>query len=318
MGKIFWIGCGVVLVGSIGLFAWTEYGPRKKVKKLEKQVDDRRTTLHKLGDRRRGLKNIKNPHYIKEVTGYKEKLAGYETSLKDLMRARDIDLSDEAFPPPPPPRNSVAGFRLWLMDRYSKRNALLREKKIMFPEGAKIDDVVDWETIGTDEIPRVLRRYVISREVFKALAGAEAEVTYRYLDDKKKPVENKVTERVVELEALVLGVTKGGPAKGLAKEAAGRFTERRFTVRFVAHFNVALDVVRLLEASDKALFIAREIGINRHEKAPLRDVAPEMMKSVEPYLNTMEKEAPVKVTLEVGLLDYPDVRPASKGAGGGP
>jgi len=308
-------------VGSICLFAWTEYGPRKEVEGLDQQVGNLRKRLQDLGNPRKGLKEIKNPHFINEVTEYKEKLAGHEKSLKDLMGARDIDLSDKAFPPPPPPRNSVAGFRLWLMDRYSKRNALLREKKIIFTEGAKVDDVVDWETIGTDEIPRVLLRYVISREVFGALADAEAEVTYRYLDDKKKPVENKVTERVVELEELDLGVvssSRRGAARDAATEAEDKFTERSFTVRFVAHFNVALDVVRRLEASDKALFVAREIGIKRHEKALLGDVAEEMRKIVEPYLNTMEREAPVKVTLLVGLLDYPDVRPGSKGAGGGP
>ena len=321
MGKVFWIVCGLVLVGSIVLYVWTESVPRTRVKTLDQDVGNLRKRLLDLGNPRKGLKKIKNPHYIREVTEYKEKLAGHEKSLKDLMSARDIDLSDKAFPPPPPPRTSVAGFRLWLMDRYNKRNALLREKKIIFPEGARVDDVVDWETIGTDEIPRALRRYVISREVFGALAGAEAEVTYRYLDDNKKPIENTVTEKVVELEELNLGVvskSKGGPAKGTAKGAGGRFKERSFTVRFVAHYNVALDVMRRLEASKRALFVAREISVKRHEKALLVNVVEEMRKSVEPYLNTMAREAPVKVTLQVGLLDYPDVRPGSKGAGGGP
>lgn len=320
MGKVFWIACGIVLAGAIGLYAWTESVPRDEVRDLGQQVKARKKKLHGLAGKK--LKEIKNPHFINEITECKEKLAGQEKLLKDLMRARDMDLSDEAFGGPVP-RTSVAGFRLWLMDKYSKRNALLREKKIIFPDdGSKVDDVVDWETIGTDEIPRVLREYVISEEVFRALADAEAKVTYRYPEGKtEKLAETVVIEKVVELERLDLGVVRSGGRRRAApssEEARDRFTERSFALDFAAHFNVVLDVMRRLEGSKRALFVVREISIKRHEKARFVDVMEEMRKSVEPYLNTMTREAPVRVALQVGLLDYPDVRPEGKGAGGGP
>ncbi len=307
MGRIFWIACAAVLVGAIGLWAVGTRSIQDEVKALDVEVKalDKKLVIYK-----EGKKEVITSRHITVMKTYMKKLGEEDTALRARMGERDIDLSDSAFKPSPPPRHSVAEFRLWMTKKYNERNGILHDKEIKPPRSpTDVGDVTDWEGVKLEDVPRILRDYAVSEAVFLALAAAEAPITFRY-KVKGKPEENTVTERVIELNEIVMGGGGAGHAGGRGAKKV-TFDEIGFTVNFRAHLNVAIEVIRNIESSKRGLFVVRSVSVKRLSPQEIRPPTggdPALRRERERFANTSEREAPVAVVLCAGLLDYPDAQ----------
>ena len=321
MGRLFWIVCGVLLIGAIGLWGGGTLNVRGEVVKLRSDVEKNTLELHrKQGLARKG--KLVNPTDIEEQKRFGVKLGEEEKALLGLMREQDMDLSDEAFKPKSPPRDSTAYFREWLTAKYEERNRILNERGIIFPQKDpdEVGDVVRWEEVRKEHIPAILRRYVISVEVFRALAEAKGDVKYmkeeKTKGGDKKLVESVKEARMVELASLrfiarvASGRRRGPGGRAPAAEAKALVRKHSFAVSFIAHYSVTLDFIRRLEKSNKGLFIVRSVRMQRLKDAGRSRRVASGMQPGQRYANTREHEAPVEVALRVELMEFPTARKA--------
>ena len=156
-----------------------------------------------------------------------------------------------------------------------------------------------WEDVREKDIPRILREYAISREVFRALAEASGKVAY---PGQGGPKEKEEEEKVITLRSLKFGEDRGarrvraGPRETKSPKL---LKEHGFTMSLAAHYSAVLDVIRRLEESKRGLFIVREARIERLTRAVPNDPR---------YANTSGHEAPVEVELKVVLIEFPKLR----------
>jgi len=314
MGKLFWIGSGVGLVAAVGLWGAVTRGIGEDVADLHKSVGARRDELHQwatpgLGKTQR-FDDIVNQSFINAENAYKGGLTAATAKLHEQMRARNMSIAPTVWTPPPP-MHEVSNFRRWLAEEYAARNAKLGAAGVAMPkELVSLGEVADWDNVEKDDLPRILRQYRVSCEVFDALAKASAKVHYyaKVKDDKGTmvPHESKEhqTRKVVEIENLsfedkgVSGRPGGRRAKPVA--AKGKFKEHKFTVRFNAHHGAALDFVRRLEESKVGLFVIRTVEFGRVDRLTVQGPDEEAT----PYDNKIYHEAPAVVEVAASLIEF--------------
>jgi hypothetical protein len=301
MSKVFWAACGLVFVAAIALWAAGTRAIRAEIDDLRKQQEREKRKLRELAG---GKKKIVNRGFIEESRTYKQKLAEEKEALRATMRERNMDLSDEAFQElfgGAPPRTSVAEFRTWLEDRYHDRDKLLVKAAIRFHPGdpRARGDVEDWGAVRIEDFPEILRKFMYSYEIARALADAEAEVVYPPARRGGKPRSEK--RKVVEFRSLSFETESPTGARTAGPISKGPYSEFPVSVTILAHHGVARDFIHRIETTKRGLFVARSFNMRR-AGAPRRRQEEEVD---ERLANTGNREAPVEVEIDMGVLDFP-------------
>ncbi len=222
------------------------------------------------------------------------------------MRARNMSIKPEVWVPPPP-MNEVAGFREWLTLQYSERNRNLRKAGVVVPDNpADLGEILNWDNVELEELPRILRQYRVSCEVFRALKEATRMVRYRakvkITQSSAEIKEGEEEKKVLEIESLYFeeggsagGGRPGRPRAGAAAEKKhALFKEHVFTVKFIAHYGPALDFVRKLEASEVGIFVVRTAELCRIERLDVEGA----------FANAILAEAPVAAEVTASLVEF--------------
>ncbi|MHC5056002.1 MAG: hypothetical protein ACYTKD_14940 [Planctomycetota bacterium] len=313
MGKLFWIGSGVGLLAAVGLWGGMTYQIGLEVEGLHDDVGKRRQQLHDWATKKFG--DIKNQIFIDVENAYKQDLEATETELLKQMRAGNMSIDPKVWEEPPP-MHEVAGFREWLTRKYNERNSKLREADVIVPDDpVGLGEVPNWDDVRKENLPRILREYRVSCEVFKALAEALAKVRYRArVKNKDGKLEVHESEKdddkkVVEIETLRFEeekVVHAGPIKpkpGAAPARPALFREHEFAVKFNAHHGVAIDFIRRLESSKAGVFIVRTVEVGRIDRLDLKRRKPDEG-GPSPYDNEIKIEAPAVVEVTASLLEF--------------
>ncbi len=321
MGKLFWIGSGVGLLAAVGLWGAVTSGISGDVDSLYKKVDARRSELYQWATPGPGPKqrfdDIKNMSHINVEKTYQKGLQDTTAKLHGQMHARNLSLDPKVWEDNPPPMQEVSRFRQWLTVEYNKRNGKLSRAGIALPdETTGLGEVDDWDNVVKEDLPRILRDYRVSCEVFDALAGASAKVHYKAKMMNQSGVmevhESKElqTKKVIEVGSLRFeGTGTGGRPRpprrkpGKKKKSTSQFEEHKFTVRFNAHHGVALDFIRRLEESKEGLFVVQTVDVGRVDRL---DIGRRSDDGPDPYGNEILLEAPAVVEVTGSLIEFPE------------
>jgi len=305
MGKAFWAACVLGVAAAIGVWGYGAFSVRAQVNVEANKVKGQQRELRNWASKK---DEIVNKRFIDAASRRKEALAEEEKALIDLMRSREVKIDAAAFGGKEPPRD-LAEFREWMRRQYEERDKILVAAGIAFPEDRGMRGDVDrWDEIRVADFPGVLRDFVASREIYKALAEAKAKVRYTIRHTEKGVTRTETAEEERKVDAL-RSLRFGAEAvrdkeSGPALPAGVPCSERPVSLVFLAHYNVALDVMRRLEASEKCLFVVRSVRISReadYEKIP------EALR--ERFLDTVVHEPPAVVELGLALVEFPALRP---------
>jgi hypothetical protein len=301
MSRLFWIACGVVLAGSLGLWGGGTLAVRSEVGSLRQDLDLRARDLGRLAGP--GFDGIVNKSDIDATEKRLGVLEEEEKRLRDLMRSHNMRLDDEVFGDPPPPRHDMALFRVWLEEKYIRRDEMLQRAGVLIgpKQPGERGDVSNWGLVRRDDVPRILREYVVTSEICRALSEAKAAVPG---EEGKRGVD--------QLRSIRFGSDAGGrfgaePAPAATEGAPYR--EHAVTVSFVAHYNVALEALRLMESSKRGLFVVRLARVKRLQEMGLssRQIAELPSQEKRFYERLKDGEAhdpPVEVELRMGLIEF--------------
>lgn len=298
MGKLFWAVNVVGIVAAIALWGYSTFSIRSEVKAEISKVESRQRELKNWAAKKN---EIVNRNFMRSAEDLKKMLEAEEKSLRELVRSRDIKLEPSAFGGTMPPQD-LAEFREWMRRRYEERDKLLRSAGIYFPEGREIrGDVERWDEIRPSDFPRVLRDFLASCEIYRALAEAKAVVKYTIRHTEKGAVRTETVEEVRKVDAL-RSLRFGTEGKEqvpslLPKDAP--CSERPISLALIAHYNVVLDVMRKLEASEKCLFVVRSARIWREVEL---ERVPEVLR--DRFLDTAAHEPPVFAELGLVLVEF--------------
>ncbi|MHC4248781.1 MAG: hypothetical protein ACYS9X_06595 [Planctomycetota bacterium] len=317
MGKLFWIGCGVGLLAAVGLWVGMTMSIRGEVVGLHKDVDMRRNELRNWATKKFG--EIKNQSFIDVEKAYQQDLEATKTELLEQMRAGNMSIDPTVWDPPAP-MHEVSRFRTWLTTKYNERNSKLREADVIVPDDpVGLGEVPNWDDVRKEDLPRILREYRISCEVFTALAEATAKVRYRAkvaeakgdkLQMELHENEEDQEKKVVEIETLRFeeegkpGPRPVRPRPGAAAAKPRLFIEHEFAAKFNAHHGVAIDFIRRLESSEAGVFIVRTVEVGRIDRPDLKRRGSDEEDEENPYKNRLRNEAPAVVEVTASLLEF--------------
>jgi hypothetical protein len=298
MGKLFWLVSAVGLVVAVGLWGYGAFVVGEDLAKASKKVNREKNGLRNMAKNARTIRNRRWLAYADERLEVAKK---EEATLKELMRSREMDMKWLGAWP-----TTVADFRTWISPKYDERNGMLREAGIKIPnQPTLMGDAVAWEAAKVNDLPGIVRRYVQTAEIARALSEARTEITYTYTDSGQRRTANET--RTVDALDSISFPTLPLPRRPNAAEKESEpppFAEERVVVRFVAHYSVALDVMQRLEKSDKCLFVIRGASVRQNDKTlNAQVIRDENERRV--YMDTNTHEPPVEVTLSLSLLSFP-------------
>ena len=304
MSKAFWISCAVVLVAALAIWGVGTRGARADAARLRDEVDREKIEIR---NEAKGKANIVNEKFIDSARELKTKLQEEKEEIKKVMRSCDLHVKTFDWGPNPPPGpDDLSRFKIWLTGRYQERDELLKKAGIVYPADPKArGDVSDWEQVTAEHVDGLLREFVVTREIYAALAASKADVSYLVVKPPKRQLEEHTETRKVDaMASLQFGEgRRGGPKKPVAQK--GPYKEHSVMVRFTAHLNVVPGVMRRIEKSKKALFIVRSARIRRPGSGSR---GPDLSAGKKYMRNAPDHEAPVEAELRFGFFEFPVAR----------
>jgi len=316
--NIFWIALAVILLVT-GLAYLVMVKPvSAEARGLDEQFKKFEEDFTKWAEKPED--NVFSRNTINKIAGYKSSLDAEIKAVEEELAAKQFDLAKAGFRPAPP-ENPVE-LREWLKARYAARDAAAAKWGLQIlcekPAG-RGDYPVETTPIGDDERTIALKRYYITREVYKALGKCSVAEKGRERDpdDQEKERDVSAERRVDGLKKLVFRTPKDmASARGVVRTGYGSvgntlpdepekvkgkyYKEHLFELEVLCHFSLVQQVVRELDGIEDFMLVVKRADVV-HTPPPRSGTIP--AKGAEAFNNSRKREAPVTLVLECAVLE---------------